>query len=337
MTGARSMSAVFAAVLMSVSAAAGEREPRSAFEGGTLGVTVENDRFGGTDANYTSGVRVDWLSGRNDLPLWGRMAREGLGWLTDAGDWYVGYGIGQSIYTPADISRRVPDPDDRPYAGFLYGSLAVVADGGDQLDTVALDLGVVGPASQAEETQRFVHRITGATTPRGWDAQLRNEPGFRLLWERKYRFLETIDTGLFGLQVDAVPHVNVAVGNVDTSAAFGGTVRIGDRLDDTYGPTRIRPAVSGPGFFDGSDGFGWYLFASAEARVVGYNIFLQGNAFRNGVDGVEPNRIVGDFQAGLALQLRRAELSYTHVLRSEEFDGQDGFGSFGSVNLRFRF
>jgi len=310
---------------------------RPVSEGGTYSATFENDIFGGTDRNYTNGVRIGYLSERNALPLWGRWARAGLGWLSDADDWYVSYAVGQNIYTPEDISLPEPPPGARPYAGFLYASFGVVADTGDQLDTVALEVGIVGESSLAEEVQSTVHEVIGAEDPRGWDTQVRDEPAFRLLWERKYRFLYDFDPGIFGLQVDAAPHLAVALGNVDTSVQAGATVRIGDRLDDTYGPPRIRPAVSGPGFFDGSDGFGWYLYGSAAARAVGYNMFLQGNAFRDGVDGVAPNRVVADVQAGVALQFSRVELTYTHVFRTEEFAGQDGFAQFGSINARLRF
>ena len=74
----------------------------------------------------------------------------------------------------------------------------------------------------------------------------------------------------------------------------------------------------------------------AVPKVELCNIFIEGNTF-GGVDGVEPNRFVADIQAGIAVQLGRVELSYTQVLRTEEYAGQDGMSLFGSVNLRTRF
>ncbi len=326
-----------AAWLLAVPAVAeDERTPYAVSEGGTYSFTFENDIFGGKDRDYTNGVRLDYVSPRNDLPFWARFARRNLRWLTDADDWYATYALGQNIYTPADISLDDPPADDRPYAGFLYGSIGIAADRGDRLDTIALDLGVVGPAAQADKVQKFVHRLIDAEKPEGWEHQLENEFAFRLLYERKYRFLYDFDPPLIDLAVDAAPSYSVALGNVDTSASAGLTLRIGDRLRDNYGPPRVRPAVAGPGFFDASGGFGWYLFASAEGRLVARNIFIEGNTF-DGRSGVEPRRLVGDVQAGLALQYNGVELTYTHVLRSPEFRGQDGFTEFGSVNLRFSF
>lgn len=306
-------------------------------EGGTISATFENDIFGGTDQNYTNGVRIGYLSPRNEPAGLARFGRTHLSWLTPAEDWYLTFALGQNLFTPSDITLPNPPRSERPYGAFLYGSVGIVADSGSQLDTIALDLGIVGQSALGEETQSFVHEIVGADDPRGWDTQIRDEIGFRLLYERKYRFLYDFEPGLFGLQVDAAPNFAVAIGNVDTSASAGLTLRVGDRLEDNYGPPRIRPAVSGPGFFDASDAFGWYLFAGAEARVVGYNMFLEGNLFREGAEGVTPNRIVGDFQLGLALQFKSVEVSYTHVLRTEEYSGQDGLAQFGSVNLRFKF
>ena len=305
-------------------------------EGGTLSLTFENDAVGNSDQNYTNGARISYVTPRDQLPWAGRVARRNLGWLTDADDWYASIALGQNIYTPEDLSLVPPDPTDRPYAGFLYASFGIVADRGDRLDTIAIDLGVVGPASQADNVQRLWHEWFGFTEPEGWESQLENEPGVRLLYERKYRFGYDFNLPIFDLAVDAAPHFGLALGNVDTSAAAGLTVRIGDKLRDNYGPPRVRPAVAGPGFYESDSGFGWYLFAGAEGRVVGRNIFLEGNTFRDS-PSVDPHRLVADLQAGLALQFGGYELSYTHVFRSPEFEGDHGFTDFGSLTLSAKF
>ena len=304
---------------------------------GTLSVTFENDIFGDDDKDYTNGVRLDYVTPRNNLTAAGRLAKRGLyGWFSDADDWYEFYTLGQNIYTPSDISRRTPPPGDRPYAGFLYGGFGVAADRGDRLDTLALEVGVVGPSSQADRTQTLVHDVIGAQKPRGWHTQLEDEPGVRLVYERKWRFGADLPLPALDLSVDWAPSVTATLGNVETSLAAGGVVRLGQDLSDDYGPPRVRPAVASPGFFRNQDDFGWYVFAGVEGRVVGRNIFIEGNTF-GGVDGVEPNRLVADVQAGAAIQVGRVELSFTQVLRTEEYAGQDGPAVFGSVNLRTRF
>ncbi|MEM7685562.1 MAG: lipid A deacylase LpxR family protein [Pseudomonadota bacterium] len=304
---------------------------------GTLRFTFENDIFGGTDEGYTNGVRFDYVTPTNQLPWLARKARESLLWMAEDGaDWYATFSLGQNIYTPQDLLRRTPDPNDRPYGGFTYASVGLAADSGYRLDTLALDFGVVGRMAQADDVQRAVHDLIDADDPLGWDSQLRNEPAIRLVFERKYRFGYDFDLDFLDLQADAAPHFGLALGNVDTSGAAGFTFRFGDRLDDTFGPPRIRPAVASPGFYEPVDGIGWYVFSGIEARAVARNIFLDGNTFRDSPN-VEPHRLVGDLSLGFALQYQDVELSYTHVLRTPEFRGQRGFAQFGSVSISTRF
>jgi lipid A 3-O-deacylase len=72
----------------------------------------------------------------------------------DGGTIRTRYAHGQNIFTPSKIKLEDPPPDDRPYAGWLYGSIGLIAETGQRLDVLDLTLGIVGPASLAEETQR---------------------------------------------------------------------------------------------------------------------------------------------------------------------------------------
>ena len=67
----------------------------------------------------------------------------------------VYYALGQSMFTPEDKTRANPDPKDRPYAGFLYGTMGLATVKGDHVDNLGLTLGVVGPLSFAEQTQKL--------------------------------------------------------------------------------------------------------------------------------------------------------------------------------------
>lgn len=312
------------------------KAPLPQSEGGTISATFENDMFAGTDKDYTNGLRLDYVTAKNDLPFWGEAIRDVFQPVFKTDIWYASYSIGQNIFTPQDIKESRPASDDRPYAGFLYASIGLSADSGDELDTVALDIGVIGDDSLAKEAQSFVHELIGSDDPQGWHTQLGDYPGVRLLYEKKYRYGEDFDLGLFSLEADVAPHFNVALGNVDTSAGAGMTVRIGDSLRNDYGPPRVRPAVAGPGFFEGGDSLGWTLFAGAEARAVAYNGFIEGSPFKN-ERGLNPERIVGDLQAGVSFRFGDVELTYTHIVRSPEFEGQDNASIFGSLNLRAKF
>jgi lipid A 3-O-deacylase len=123
---------------------------------------------------------------------------------------------------------------------------------------------------------------------------------------------------------------------VYTYADAGVTIRYGKSLPLDYGPPRIQPSVPGAGFFAPTSKFEWYLFAGFEARAVARNIFLDGNTFRDS-RSVDKVPLVGDLQWGIALTWRGARLSYTHVVRTPEFEIQDGNDQFGAASLSASF
>lgn len=301
---------------------------------GTLSLVLENDLFYNTDGNYTNGVRAAWLSAPDQAPEWALRAARRFPFFPENGTVRTSYALGQNMYTPADIEIPNPPLDDRPYAGWLFGSIGLIAETGQRLDQLELTLGIVGPASLAEQTQKFVHEITDSTKPRGWDTQLKNEPGVILTYQRSWRrFIE--ETAL-GNTFDMTPHAGGAIGNVLTYANAGLTLRLGRRLPHDYGPPRIQPSLLGSGFFVPQNGFGWYLFAGVEGRAVGRNIFLDGNTFRDS-RSVDKEPLVGDLQFGFALTWSDVRLGYTHVLRTREFKTQGKTSEFGAVSLSIQF
>ncbi|HEY0720738.1 MAG TPA: lipid A deacylase LpxR family protein [Gammaproteobacteria bacterium] len=302
---------------------------------GTLSLVHENDLFNHTDRNYTNGVQLSWVPGDSAPPAWALHIARQLPWFPRAGQLSHGYLFGQSMFTPHDITLPDPPQDDRPYAGWLYGTIALSSETGRQLDQFALTLGVVGPASMAEQSQKFIHKVTGSVEPRGWDTQLENELGIMATYQRSWRGLSTHP--LNGLTVDLTPHLGGALGNVFTYANSGLTMRIGKHLPLDFGPPRIQPSIPGSGVYMPQGGeFSWYLFGGVEGRAVARNIFLDGNTFRDS-RSVEKKPLVGDLQLGIVLDWSDARLSYTHVLRSREFENQRKNDGFGVITLTLLF
>lgn len=300
---------------------------------GTFNATFENDLFNGTDRNYTNGVSIQYTDTLNRVPHGVRYAAAPF--IDPGADIRVTYQLGQNLYTPQDIERKTPDPEDRPYAGWLYGSVGVVADTGDNLTSLQLSLGVVGPAALGEQVQSFVHSAVETREPRGWDSQLKNEPALLLTFERKWTrpLIERPN----GFQIDASPYVGGALGNVFTHANGGVTFRLGfDLPENDYGPPRIQPATPGSGFFEPVDDFGWYLFAGIEARAVARNIFLDGNTFQDS-PSVDKNLLVGDLTYGVVFTVGQARISMTQVLRSPEISSESIFSRFASLGVTYRF
>ncbi len=301
--------------------------------GGTFNVTYENDVFNGTDQNYTNGVSIQYTDTLNRVPHGVRYAAAPF--IDPGANIRVTYQLGQNMYTPQDIEQKIPDPEDRPYAGWLYGSVGVLADTDDSLTSLQLSLGVVGPAALGEQVQSFVHSAIDTREPRGWDSQLKNEPALLLTFERKWA--ERLVGEPYGFQIDASPYVGGALGNVFTHANGGLTFRLGyDLPKNDYGPPRIQPATPGSGFFEPTDSFGWYLFAGVEARAVARNIFLDGNTFRDSAS-VDKNLLVGDLSYGLVFTVGQARISLTQVLRSPEIASDSDISRFTSLGVTYRF
>lgn len=302
-----------------------------------LTLNVENDLFTGGDSNYTSGVRLTYADLNTTPP---EFAHTLAGWLPGFdinNTTSMSLSIGQNIFTPEDIDSRVQDPTDRPWAGFLYASMGMSTLTDNHIDQIELTAGVVGPASLAEETQKFIHRhISDSPMPKGWSNQLENEPGLMLAWERTWpQYLSGEVAGLFG---SVAPYTGVTLGNVYTFADAGLSFRLGpdsEKWQDA--PVRVRPAMPGTGFYEiPEDNWSWYLFAGVEGRAVARNIFLDGNTFRDSYS-VDKEYLVGDANAGLALTYGKTRVSFTWVYRTREFEEQDKPQSFGSVAIGYRF
>ncbi len=304
-------------------------------------LSYENDLIGGgSDQYYTNGVRLTWYGTKTSVPIGLRQLGEefpGLGINETTATYFT---LGQNMYTPADIEVAGKQPNDRPWAGWLYGSVGLTTLNGNHMDDFEVTLGVVGPDSMAEQTQKFVHtHITDSPTPKGWSNQLDTEPGVILSWQRRWPSMWALDFDYSDLRLAATPNINASVGNVYTYGGTGMTFTFGPyqkSLQDI--PPRVRPAMAGTGYFDVPDqNWGWYLFAGVDGRAVAHNIFLDGNSFDDDGPSVDKKILVGDAFAGVAVSIYDYRLAYTYNYRGKEFDGQDEASTFGSLSLTARF
>jgi lipid A 3-O-deacylase len=301
---------------------------------GVFTVSWENDMFYDEDNDYTNGVRFSYFSPENSVPDWIEEAASAMPLFSTKGHKRWSFAIGQNMYTPSDISVPTLQLNDRPYAGWTYGTIGLMSDLGNRLDNLQLTVGMVGPASKAEETQKAVHRIVDSQKPMGWDNQLRDELGVVLSYNRKWRGLYEFSP--FGFGMDITPSLGGNVGNVFTNATAGTVVRFGYDLPSDYGPPLIQPTLAGSEFFVPTKSFGWYLFAGVEGRAVARNIFLDGNTFRDS-HSVDKKELVGDFQGGIAFTFNTVRVAYTHIVRTKEFDGQEKGDQYGAITVSARF
>jgi len=305
-----------------------------------MNVYFENDLFTGTDANYTNGVKISVISPdlvgfaeSGKLPDWSLPYIYRLPFINNPEPGLkrkIELSLGQNMYTPADISRSDLIVDDRPYAGWTYFAAAFHTRSSAWMDTIELQLGVVGPDSMADETQKAVHSLRDLQRPNGWDHQLENEPGLAAVYERKWRLAPLYSNG--ALAFDTVTHLGCSLGNVATYANTGFETRFGWNLPDDFGASLIRPA--GNTSFSVRQGQGGYFFVGVNGRAVARDIFLDGNTFADSHE-IDKKYFVADLAGGASIYFHQFKLTWVQVLRTKEFDGQPDEHGFGSLSLSF--
>ncbi|HXP97493.1 MAG TPA: lipid A deacylase LpxR family protein [Telmatospirillum sp.] len=322
-------------------------------DGNRFSVLEENDSpYFHTDKHYTQGLRLSDLTpdigpqslwnGPFDLvgaiaPVFSDTTASHDGAGPSHARRYAIF-LGQSIFTPKDLTLKPPDPRDRPYAGWLYVGTSLLQETNRRmLENLEIDIGVVGPGALGRQTQNDFHQFIGVAQAKGWSHEIQTEPGGMLTYERLWR-VSLIGDGNNG--VDIVPQLGGTAGNVMTYGDAGALLRIGKNLQADYGPARIRPAMSGTDYFDAShlDGdLGFYVFAGTQGRIVGQNIFLDGNSFRPS-PSVNKKIFVADLQAGFSLFWSSAwRIDISGVRRTREYEGQTSPDVIGTATLSFSF
>jgi hypothetical protein len=318
-------------------------------ESGTLSIYFENDLFTGTDRYYTNGVNLSWTSADLEkfadtpfasplLPLIRRIPAINSPYFQKN----LAYSFGQNIYTPDNTEATELIEGDRPYAGWLYLGFGLVWKNAQVRNTLALNIGVVGSWSLAEEAQRIVHEMRDLAVPQGWDHQLHNELGVVAVYQRTWRW--PLRERRAGLNWEFLPHAGAALGNVATYANLGGEFRLGFNLPDDFGTGPIAPgattstpvergyAAQRASRFD----IGLYAFARADGRAVAHNIFIDGNTFGDSASA-DRKRLVADLSVGASLNLQSTKITYAVIYRTKEFEAQEEGQMFGSISLNFAF
>jgi hypothetical protein len=309
--------------------------------GPVLAIIEENDLFVKTDRHYTQGLKLSYFHSDGCLPLCSRWISDSLPQIAFENKVSrVGYSLGQNIYTPADITNRFLQPNDRPYAGWLYVGGILQRRGwslGHRLteEDFEFELGVIGPWALAGEAQTWVHELRGFDTPKGWRHQAANEPGVRLKYSRAVRLFEW-EHSRIGL--DFTPRAGLSLGNVDTSTRASAMIRLGYNLPDDFGHHVIDSLATTSGGISKSRPVRWgvYGFVAVEGRCVFYNQMLDGGMYHDG-HSVQREWFVGDAIAGFVVQAGHFEFGYANTWRSPEFRPQTEHDSFGSVFVKARF
>ncbi|MCB9847672.1 MAG: lipid A deacylase LpxR family protein [Phycisphaeraceae bacterium] len=285
---------------------------------------------GETDRHYTNGARVvmavetPWAdSVARWLPL---QPAEGESLRTSAF-----YSVGQLIYTPDRIENQAnPQPVDRRYAGWLYTSVGLERASQTTADRFDLKLGVIGPASAAEQAQQNIHDIFDPNRqPQGWEDQLSDRVAIDLDLNRRWKFdLDQNDSDYVKLEI--IPEIGMTIGTVHRHLMAGATLRVGSVfLPDDFGPGRLEAPTTAVGYPTGpvgpNENLAWSIYTRVEGRAVFHNELL---------DGVDPEPAFGLIQVGVTLTIQKSlTIGYSQTWYANEFRSQVGRDSIGALTV----
>ena len=308
---------------------------------GNLAVYWENDFFAGSDRDYTNGLKIIWGSGYtpqgdpSGMSDWLAKTAVQLPLIDpDKQQLAVSMSIAQEMYTPEDRKSSSLLVDERPYAGWLAYSAGLHGRTDRRKTSYLLTVGLVGPLSLAEQTQKLIHTFFEGVVANGWEHQLSNELTLDAAMQSRWRFLPVGSRR--GMGIELIPHAGAKLGTAQTYAETGAEVRVGWRIADDFGSCQLRDDCVPDQQFDAAAPFGIHLFTRANGRAVLRNIFLDGNTFRAS-HSVNKEPFVAIFSAGFAVQYRAFRTTYAYVYQSREYKHQTYNQVFGTLYFSWEF
>ncbi|MFK5938447.1 MAG: lipid A deacylase LpxR family protein [Sulfurimonas sp.] len=296
----------------------------------------ENDLVFVSDSDYTSGIKLENIYSIKDVTSpWLKMP-----FFYDEQNYhFASIRVSQQIFTPQDIFSKEIVVDERPYAGWLYIDFGLHESTEDELYSLNLQVGIVGPGSLAEESQKTVHGTLNLKIPQGWDNQLKNELGINLILQHKWRL---VPEPLYGIESNFMPFVEVSAGNVKTYARVGALMRFGINPANDFGSSSIDvggesgiPTSAGSLLTEGKD-WSFSVNLGLALTVVAHDIFLDGNTF-NSSHSIEKEPFVVYASYGLSVRYKHVAIEYILTDTTKEFKLQPRSHEYGSLLFSYIF
>jgi len=306
----------------------------------TFNIYWENDgtilkRNNATDRHYTNGAGFNFAW----QPQWADSLAPYMPFADDFGPARTAAGISiqHMIFTPDDITNPRIIRNDWPYVGYFATGLYWQRANENTMDHFQLDLGMIGPSTQASELQKSIHEWRNIDKPQGWDHQQGDSFNVQAYLRKKWLVdivgnpADAENDGKFGIQV--IPQLGVALGTVFRRLEADVTLRIGVNLPRDFGPGRLADAPAE--MVEMPDGFFFYGYGRVGGRWVQHNKLLAGIDFR-----LDEKPWFGELQGGLATGYRKGNfswsLTYSQTFLSDQFEGQSLPDAFGALALQLQ-
>ena len=293
----------------------------------------ENDFFSlnnDSDIHYTQGLRIEFMRQLHHKPNFFWIIPLPL-YDTVSYGFNSGFVFAQNMYTPQVIDSLIVQPNDRPFAAWLYaGSKIQVVDMYfNWQDTYEVTIGLLGKAALGDPIQSGVHWLLDDPNPT-WVGEVNPSIPVALLlsFDRRWMIDLCSNCGKFGSYI--VPAAGFRLGNVFTDLNAGATLFFGFNAPRTFDAGRINPSVLGINAVN----FRLYFSAQGTGRLGLFNFSLDhkfGNNYR-----VHREPLVGDVIFGAHLEIFRFMVSLLQVFRTPEVQEVSNYHDYGVIQLTFR-
>jgi hypothetical protein len=299
----------------------GDLERHGLRDAGSFTLEMDNDLFAGRggllDQDYTQGFHFTFNRRESPFALSRAVNRLENCPAEDGCVTRATILVGQEIYTP----RYIPSiaPDDRPFAGWLYGGVQSSAVTDHDLTSVSIKAGVTGPPSLAEQLQVTFHEMFPTViVPPGWNNQLKFEPGLIVTASRK-NFTE------------------LRAGPASIGLIKSGSISLGNILSDAEGGLTLRAGFNAPHPWnlEKQKHLGAYGSFGLREDIVLHSLFLDGNTFREG-PRVKRNPFVWQKEIGAGIAMGSISLDGKLITRSQEYTTGRRYAPYGTISMTRR-
>lgn len=262
----------------------------------------ENDFITIIDYYYTSGMNLELVK-----PSFQKNPINKIFFRVPGAKMRYGLALDHYAFTPLHIINDEILYGDRPYAGCIsINSFRIAIDEKKKRRiTTSLVLGLIGPATQWEPVQTFLHKhVIAAPQPQGWDHQIRND----LILNYKVNFEKNIvGEDFFMLNGNA----EAVAGTMNDKLSAGLSLMLG-KIEDPY---QSSAAIDTKWKF--------YVFGNSFASTVGYDATLQGGVFNKKspytLSPSDINRFTFQNQIGLMMHHKNISIELSESFLSKEF------------------
>jgi hypothetical protein len=262
----------------------------------------ENDFVTIIDYYYTSGMNMEWVK-----PSFQKNPLNKVFFGVPGSKMKYGLALDHYAFTPVHIAEHAILYGDRPYAGCIsINSFRIATDEKKKRQiSTSLALGLIGPATQWESVQTFLHKhLIAAPQPQGWDHQIRND----LILNYKVNFEKNlIGEDFFMLNGNA----EAVAGTMNDKVSVGLSLMIG-RINDPYKSSSLP-----------ENKWEFYVFGHSFVSAVGYDATLQGGMFNKKspytLSASEISGFTLQNQVGLMIQHKNIFIELSESFLSKEF------------------